>query len=127
MKVLHDVDELPRGLRYALAIGTFDGVHRGHVRVLVALTRAAAQADAAPVVLTFDPHPAAALRGTSPELLCDPEERLDLFEHMGVEMAVVQRFDSDFADQSAEEFLARLAAGRQLKALVLTSQIRIWP
>jgi len=122
VNVLYDVDELPSGLRYALAIGTFDGVHRGHVRVLSALTRAAAKAEAAPVVLTFDPHPAATLRGTAPELLCDPEERLDLFEHMGVELTVVQRFDPEFAEQSAEEFLGRLTAGRQLAALVLTSE-----
>ena len=127
MKVLHDIDELPSGLRYVLAIGTFDGVHRGHVRVLSALARAANKSKAVPVVLTFDPHPAATLRGKSPDLLCDPSERLELFEHMGVATAVVQRFDSKFADQSAEQFLDRITAKRDLQALVLTSEIGLRP
>jgi riboflavin kinase/FMN adenylyltransferase len=122
LKVLHDIDELPSGLRYVLAIGTFDGVHRGHVRVLSALARAADKSKAVPVVLTFDPHPAATLRGKSPDLLCDPSERLELFEHMGVATAVVQHFDSIFADQSAEMFLDRITAERDLRALVLTSE-----
>ena len=122
MKVLRDIDELPSGLRFALAIGTFDGVHRGHVRVVSALTRAAAQLDAVPVVLTFDPHPAAVLRGEPPQLLCDPNERLELLEHLGVQITVVQPFDTAFADQPGETFLARLTNGRELRGLVLTAE-----
>ena len=122
MRVLRDIDELPAGLRFALAIGTFDGVHRGHVRVVNALIQAAAQLDAVPVVLTFDPHPAAVLRGEPPELLCDPNERLELLEHLGVQITVVQPFDTAFADQPGETFLARLTYGRELRGLVLTAE-----
>lgn len=120
--VLHDVDELPAGLRFVLAIGTFDGVHRGHARVIGALTNAAHELDAVPVVLTFDPHPAALLRGSPPPLVCDLAERIELLEDLGVETVVVQRFDAQFADQPPEAFLARLATNRELVGLVLTAE-----
>ena len=122
MKIVRGIDDLPPGLRFVLAIGIFDGVHRGHARVIGALTRAANELDAAPVVLTFDPHPAAVLWGSPPPLLCDPAERLDLLRHLGIEIAVVQKFDTEFADQSAEEFLARISRGRELRGLVLTAE-----
>ena len=122
MKVVHDIDELPEGLHYVLAIGTFDGVHRGHARVIEALTASAQTMDAVPVVLTFDPHPAVVLGGQAPDLLCDLSERLELFEHLGVAIAVVQKFDRQFADQPPEDFLARLNERRDLRGLVLTSE-----
>ncbi len=122
MKVVRGIDELPHGLHFVLAIGTFDGVHRGHARVIATLTRAARELDATPVVLTFDPHPAAVLRGSPPPLLCDLAERLDLLDHLGVELAVVQTFDAEFADQPAEDFLARVSTGRELRGLVLTAE-----
>ncbi len=122
MKVLHDIDELPHGLRFVLAIGTFDGVHRGHGRLIETLTRAANELEAVPVVLTFDPHPAAILRANPPPLLCDLDERLELLDELGVEVTVVQAFDAHFADQPAQTFLARLATDRQLRGLVLTAE-----
>jgi riboflavin kinase/FMN adenylyltransferase len=117
-----DVDQLPHGLRFVLAIGVFDGVHRGHRRVLAALTSAARRLSAESVVLTFEPHPAAVLRGTPPPRLCDLDERLALFAAAGVENVVVQRFDSAFADQQPEAFMSRLCTDRQLVGLVMTSE-----
>jgi riboflavin kinase/FMN adenylyltransferase len=122
LNIVRGIDELPANLRFVLAIGTFDGVHRGHARVIKALTDAALELDAVPVVLTFDPHPAQVLRGSPPPLLCDLDERMELLDHLGVELCVVQRFDQQFADQSAEDFLVRLAHGRQLSALVITEE-----
>jgi len=122
VKRFDDVDQLPRGLRFALAIGVFDGVHRGHRRVLRALTDAADRLAAQSVVLTFDPHPAAVLRGTPPPRLCDLEERLDLLAAAGIDNVVVQRFDGAFADQEPEAFMTRLCTGRQLVGLVMTSE-----
>jgi len=117
-----NVDELPHGLRYVLAIGVFDGVHRGHRRVLRALPDAAVRLTAESVVLTFEPHPAAVLRGTPPPRLCDLDERLALFAAAGIDNVVVQRFDSTFADQQPDAFMARLCTGRQLAGLVMTSE-----
>jgi riboflavin kinase/FMN adenylyltransferase len=90
--------------------------------VISALTKASRALDATPVVLTFDPHPAAVLRGSAPAVLCDLNERLELLERSGVEIAVVQRFDESFAEQPPEEFLRRAADGRTLAALVMTTE-----
>jgi len=120
--VLHDVDELPRGLSFALVIGTFDGVHRGHRRIIDALTRGARDLGAKSVVLTFDPHPSAVLRGSAPPVLCDLDERLAWLARLGVDICVVQRFDLAFAEQSPRQFLERVRVGRELRGLVMTPE-----
>ncbi|MEP7360083.1 MAG: bifunctional riboflavin kinase/FAD synthetase [Chloroflexota bacterium] len=122
MKRLTSVDALPKDLRFVLAIGVFDGVHRGHRRVMAALRRAAARYDAQAVVLTFDPHPAQVLRGSAPPKLCDTDERLALLAQESVDTVILQRFDQEFADQTPDGFLERLSHGRQLKALVMTAE-----
>lgn len=119
---LADLDQLPSGLRFTLAIGMFDGVHRGHQRVIKALTSAARRMAAEPVVLTFDPHPAAVLRGNPPALLCDPEERIARLADLGVSTIVAQHFDREFADQPPDEFVERLRRNRDLAGLVLTAE-----
>lgn len=122
MKVLRSMDDLPEGLRFALTIGVFDGVHRGHQRALRILVESAERDHAEAVVLTFDPHPSKVLGGSSPPLLCAPDERLARIADIGVQTTIVQRFDEAFADQPPEEFLARLCNGRQLVTLVMSTE-----
>jgi riboflavin kinase/FMN adenylyltransferase len=120
MKVLDGLDELPRGLRFVLAIGMFDGVHRGHQKVLRALVSAARQRHAQSVLLTFEPHPATVLRGLLPSILCDEREQRARFAALGIDLLIVQRFDERFAAQPPDEFLRRVGAGRELVAVVMT-------
>ena len=122
MRVLGGIDELPAGLRFALTIGMFDGVHRGHQRAIKRLVATAHKAGATSVVLTFDPHPALVLRGSAPPLLCSPEEKLARLATLGVDTTIVQPFDRPFADQPPDAFLERLCAGRQLVAIVMTGE-----
>jgi riboflavin kinase / FMN adenylyltransferase len=83
----------------AIAIGTFDGVHRGHRRVVEA-----AKASGLPTaVLTFDPHPRIAL-GNQVELLTTLQRRLELLGKLGVDVHVVP-FTSDLSLQTPEEFV----------------------
>ena len=116
------MDALPERVRIVVTLGIFDGVHRGHQRVLRETVRVARSLWAQSVVLTFEPHPAAVLRGAAPPLLCDPVERLARLREAGIDRVVVQPFDREFAAQSAEQFLNRLAGGRRLEALVMTSE-----
>jgi len=82
----------------AIALGTFDGVHRGHRRVI----EAAKAAGLPTTVVTFDPHPRIAL-GNKVELLTTLERRIELLEELGVGVHVVL-FTSDLALQEPEEF-----------------------
>jgi riboflavin kinase/FMN adenylyltransferase len=84
----------------AVAIGTFDGVHRGHMRVI----DAALAAGPTPTVVTFDPHPRIAL-GNQVELLTTLARRLELFEALGVADTLVIEFTPDTARLEPEEFV----------------------
>ncbi len=102
MKVVRSPDELDARPR-AVALGTFDGVHRGHRRVL----DAAVAAGQAPTVVTFDPHPRVAL-GYGVELLTSLERRLELLAEAGIDEALVVEFDLELAQLGPEEFVERV-------------------
>jgi riboflavin kinase/FMN adenylyltransferase len=71
------------------------------------------------VVLTFDPHPAAVIRGLKVSLLCALERRLDLIGRQNIDTAILLRFDKALASQTAEAFLSKTLLGVGLKGLVL--------
>ena len=98
MRVARSTGELEREPR-AVALGTFDGVHRGHRRVI----EAAIESGLTPTVVTFDPHPRSAL-GNTVELLCTLGRRLELLEKCGVEDVLVVEFTPETAELSAPEF-----------------------
>jgi riboflavin kinase / FMN adenylyltransferase len=98
VKVAGSPEELGAAER-AVAIGTFDGVHLGHRRVI----EAALAAGPTPTVLTFDPHPRTAL-GNRVELISTLDRRLELLEELGVEETLVLRFTPDLALVTPEEF-----------------------
>jgi riboflavin kinase/FMN adenylyltransferase len=93
----------------AVAIGSFDGVHLGHRRVLETLL----ESGQTPTVVTFDPHPRLAL-GYGVELLATLERRLELLAAVGVEETLVVEFTLDVAklepEQFAREFLEAIGA-----------------
>ena len=102
MKVARQVRDLERQPR-AVALGTFDGVHRGHRRVL----EAALAAGPTPTVVTFDPHPRLAL-GYGVELLVPLERRLELLGEAGIEETLVVDFDLELAQLEPEAFAERV-------------------
>ena len=108
MKVARDTSELARVPR-AVAIGTFDGVHLGHRRVI----EAALDAGPRPTVVTFDPHPRRVL-GYAVEQLATLERRLELLAGLGVEETLVVEFTLETQriepDDFAERYLRAIGA-----------------
>jgi riboflavin kinase / FMN adenylyltransferase len=102
VKVARDLRELDPRPR-AVALGTFDGVHRGHRRVLDAAVAAGATSTA----VTFDPHPRVAL-GYGVELLTSLERRLELLDDAGLDEALVVDFDLEVAQLTPDEFVQRV-------------------
>ena len=113
-------DEAPAPCRgAALAIGNFDGAHRGHA-VLVSALAAAARARGVPaVVLTFDPHPLAILRPqAAPVLLTAPDDRASALHALGADEVLALRTDAALLDLPAAAFFDRIVR-RMLAASAL--------
>lgn len=121
MEILLGLAELDRSRPRAVAIGVFDGLHRGHQALLRRLVREASASAAVATAVTFDPHPDAVLRGVVPPRLGDPEQMVDGLEAIGVGELVVQSFDESFARLEPEAFLRLLGAGAGLRAFVMTA------
>jgi riboflavin kinase / FMN adenylyltransferase len=105
MNVAREATQLPCARR-AAAVGTFDGVHRGHLAVIDAARRAGLRTS----VVTFDPHPRAVLGGHV-ELLATLQRRLELFENAGVEDVLVLHFDERLAALTPDQFAERMLRG----------------
>jgi riboflavin kinase / FMN adenylyltransferase len=121
--VVQGVDALTPSLgRLFVAIGVFDGLHRGHAYLLEALVREARARDARPTVLTFDHHPDEVLTGIAPPLLCDPAERLERLEAAGVEVTIVQHFDRALRETPYDRFVRSIAERVDLAGFLMTPE-----
>ncbi|HYS95752.1 MAG TPA: bifunctional riboflavin kinase/FAD synthetase [Chthoniobacterales bacterium] len=110
MEILRSIPELER-LRgpLFLAIGVFDGVHRGHQAVISTSADHAAASNGTPVVVTFDPHPEKVLRPqAAPHLLSATEHKIALIRALGVEHLLIITFDKQFAATEPEDFVQKL-------------------
>ncbi len=109
MKIFHGTDNAGILRGTVLTLGVFDGLHLGHQKIMEIVVNRARKISAIPTAITFDPHPRAVLYPeNSPPLLQTLDQRLANFEVLGIEQAIVIRFDKDFADQNAEGFLSNI-------------------
>ena len=110
----YDLSRLPTDLPpLALAVGVFDGVHKGHQALLARAVQAAPEVGAVPAALTFHPHPAAVFSPSRvPPLLTTLEQRTDLLHAHGAQVMVVARFDAEFAAQTPEQFVREVLLER---------------
>jgi riboflavin kinase/FMN adenylyltransferase len=94
-------------------LGTFDGVHIGHRKILEKLTQPTTNDTTESLVLTFFPHPRMVLKGQSDvKLLNTIEEKIDLLENLGIQNLVIHPFDETFSQLTAEEFVKTVLVDR---------------
>jgi riboflavin kinase/FMN adenylyltransferase len=97
----------------AIALGSFDGLHRGHRRVIASVAGPQGEAsDLVPTVVIFWPHPREVLRGEVRLRLDLPEEKLELLEPLGIRQLVLVPFDVALAALTPEAFVAEVLAGQ---------------
>src|SRR5215469_15149001 len=108
--VFRSLEEIPPGFGPSVAaIGNFDGVHRGHQKILGAVEHEARTRCARAVAITFDPHPESVLRPErAPMLLTPAAERLRLLAGTGVDAIVLLTFDQALAHLGPREFVQRV-------------------
>jgi riboflavin kinase / FMN adenylyltransferase len=104
----------------ALTVGSFDGVHLGHLDVIGHAVAAASAEHASPALITFEPHPRCVLDPANcPQSITTLSEKLALLERAGVEHAVVLRFDRELAALSPQDFIDRLSAVMDIRRWVI--------
>jgi riboflavin kinase/FMN adenylyltransferase len=108
--VCRDGEPVPAALRGAVvAIGNFDGVHRGHQRLIAAVRDEAGRRERPRAVLTFEPHPRAFFKPEVPLFRLTPEPvKLHLLARLDLDGAFLRRFDAALAALSAEQFVSQL-------------------
>lgn len=111
MDVIHFPED-PRPLAWrspVLALGNFDGLHRGHVKIVERIQRGALERGGTSVVLTFDPHPPRVLRpDKAPALLMTKAQKLDALARAGVQGTAVVRFTPEMSQWEPEAFVRRV-------------------
>ncbi len=105
--------------RPVIALGTFDGVHRGHRAMLDLAREAAAPGDRPVLAVTFDPHPRAVVAGGAPPLLCTVDERAARIQAAGADLVEVVPFTEAFSQLTPGQFVDDWLVGRLRAAAVV--------
>jgi riboflavin kinase/FMN adenylyltransferase len=108
VEVLHFPDDArpPWLVHPVLALGNFDGLHRGHLKIIERVRRGAAEHGGTPMAMTFDPHPSRVVRpDKAPPLLMTKEQRLEAFERAGINAVAVVRFTPELSQWEPETFV----------------------
>lgn len=122
MKVYRSLAEIPELQKPVVAIGTFDGVHQGHMQIIGRLKKAAAEIDGETFIFTFHPHPRQVLfpHQTDLKLLTLTEEKLELLEKAGIDHVLVYPFTKEFSQLSAQDYIKQiLVDGIGTKKLII--------
>src|SRR5580765_281840 len=107
MKVHRDIEHLPSFKNAVVTIGTFDGVHLGHRKIIETLKQEAEKTQGETVIITFHPHPrkvvSSAILGI--RLINTLSEKIELLEQLGIDHLVVVPFTEAFANQHAVDYI----------------------
>ena len=106
MKIFRSIKSFSVDRPTIVTIGTFDGVHIGHQKILNQITKGAHDLNCESLVLTFFPHPRMVLQeGTEMKQLNTLDEKISLLDNLGIDNLVVHPFDKDFSRLTAEDFV----------------------
>src|ERR1700744_2585968 len=114
MNIYHNINEFTPVKNAVVTIGTFDGVHLGHRKIISRIKELATSCDGETVVLTFFPHPRMILNpeDESIKLINTINEKAALLEQLGVDHLIITPFSRDFSNQTAEEYIKDVLVGK---------------
>jgi riboflavin kinase/FMN adenylyltransferase len=107
MQVFRNINELSGLVNPVITIGTFDGVHLGHRKIIERINQIAKEKNGQSVIITFHPHPRFVINpeDTSLKLISTVDEKVRLLESCGVDVAVIIPFSREFSEQSPEDYI----------------------
>ncbi|MBU7571630.1 MAG: bifunctional riboflavin kinase/FAD synthetase [Flavobacterium sp.] len=121
MNIFHNIQDFKPNKNTVATLGTFDGVHLGHKKIIERLTQEAEKSNTESLVLTFFPHPRMVLQGNSViQLLNTIQEKAELLESIGLQNLIIHPFDESFSQLSAEEFVKTILVDQfQIKKIII--------
>lgn len=121
MKVFNSIQDFKSNSRTIVTLGTFDGVHIGHKKILEQLVETAKKTNCESLVLTFFPHPRMVLQNDSNiKLLNTISEKAILLENLGLDNLIIHPFDENFANLSARAFVKSILVDCfQIKKIII--------
>lgn len=105
MLVHRSIDAIPSFKNAVMTIGTFDGVHLGHQKIIEQLKKEAIAVNGETVLITFDPHPRSVIHARDIHILNTLNEKIELLQQAGIDHVVVIPFTEVFADQTAMDYV----------------------
>jgi len=113
MQVHRSIENLPLFTNSVITIGTFDGVHEGHKKIIDALLREARSVQGEAIIITFHPHPRKIVKPNDHlELINTLDEKIELLEKTGIDHLVIIPFDRAFAGQTADEYISNFLVAK---------------
>ena len=121
MKIFHSINDFRSTKKTIITLGTFDGVHIGHKKILEKVLQNTGDGQYESLVLTFFPHPRMILKEDSDmKLLNTIDEKIDLLDKIGIQNLVIHPFDEKFSRLTAEEFVKTILVDRfQVQKIII--------
>ena len=120
MQILSNLFEIKLSKSTIATIGTFDGIHIGHQKILNSLSRFALENSLKSVVITFNPHPRKIInKKNSIELINTIEEKKEKLKTLGIDYLIVQKFDEKFSETEANKFVEILKNNINIEKLIV--------
>lgn len=121
MQIITSIDKIPKFVNPVVTVGSFDGVHLGHRKILQQLKDSAARLNGVSVVITFDPHPQQLLNPNSDFFLINtPEEKIKLLEKEEIDYLIIIPFTKEFSEMSSTEYFEKIIVNTiRAKAIVM--------
>ena len=120
MKSFNSIENFSSNKQTILTIGTFDGVHLGHQRILKKLIKESFNNDLQSTVLTFFPHPRTILNPSEPlKLINSIDERIELFKRSRVENLIIHSFDKKFSEYDPEKYVSEILVQKLNAKIIL--------
>ena len=121
MKIFNNIQSYSSEKESILTIGTFDGVHIGHNKILTKLVEESKKNNLSSLIMTFFPHPRIVLQKSEEIKMIDTmDEKIHLFEKTGVDNLIIQPFDENFSKIRAKEFVEEILVKRlKIKHIII--------
>ena len=119
MKVTKDLKNAISSQPSILTLGTFDGVHKGHRKIISNLKSEAKRNNLRSIILTFFPHPRNIVSSEIIKSISTIDEKIKIFSDLGIDELIIQKFDKSFASMDAKEFIELLVDNLKIKKIIV--------